>query len=237
MFDTVAHHPSSTANVRAGDSRHYSGPERRNARCSLELVLAHLLDELDHGLLLIGPQDEVLHHNHAARVELHAGHPLALRGRELGAHQAGDEAVLQQALMAARRGRRRMLSLGRGEQRVNVSVVPLLPDTAMGGQELHDHVLVVLGKRRVCAPLALAAYASSIKLTSAETQVLELLCAGVTPNHIAQRQSVAVCTVRTQIGSIRAKSGAASISELVRQVAVLPPLVSSLRGTLALGGR
>jgi len=47
---------------------------------------------------------------------------------------------------------------------------------------------------------------------------------------------VAVSTVRTQIGSIRAKTGAASISELVRQVAVLPPLVGALRGAWALGG-
>jgi hypothetical protein len=41
---------------------------------------------------------------------------------------------------------------------------------------------------------------------------------------------VAVSTVRTQIGSIRAKTGAGSIRELVRQVAVLPPLVGALRG-------
>ena len=41
--------------------------------------------------------------------------------------------------------------------------------------------------------------------------------------------SVAVSTVRTQIGSIRIKTGASSIRELVRQVAVLPPLVGALR--------
>jgi hypothetical protein len=35
--------------------------------------------------------------------------------------------------------------------------------------------------------------------------------------------------VRTQIQSIRAKSGADSISELLRQLAVLPPLISALR--------
>jgi hypothetical protein len=39
------------------------------------------------------------------------------------------------------------------------------------------------------------------------------------------------CRHRTQIGSIRAKAGAGSISELVRQVAVLPPLVGALRGS------
>jgi DNA-binding CsgD family transcriptional regulator len=59
--------------------------------------------------------------------------------------------------------------------------------------------------------------------------VLEHLCGGVRPTEIAQRQGVAVSTVRTQIGSIRAKTGATSIRELVRQVAVLPPLVGALR--------
>jgi DNA-binding CsgD family transcriptional regulator len=72
-----------------------------------------------------------------------------------------------------------------------------------------------------------------VGLTPAETRVLELLCAGVRPTEIAGRAGVAVSTVRTQIGSIRAKTGAASIRELVRQVAVLPPLVGALRNGFA----
>jgi DNA-binding CsgD family transcriptional regulator len=59
----------------------------------------------------------------------------------------------------------------------------------------------------------------------------------VRPTAIAERQNVAVSTVRTQIGSIRAKTGAGSISELVRQVAVLPPLVGALRGAFVMGAR
>jgi DNA-binding CsgD family transcriptional regulator len=38
-----------------------------------------------------------------------------------------------------------------------------------------------------------------------------------------------MATVRSQIGSIRAKTGAESIRELVRRVAVLPPMRSALR--------
>ena len=49
-----------------------------------------------------------------------------------------------------------------------------------------------------------------------------------------EAQGVALSTVRTQINSIRAKTGAASIRALVRQVAVLPPLVSALRGNTSL---
>jgi DNA-binding CsgD family transcriptional regulator len=42
---------------------------------------------------------------------------------------------------------------------------------------------------------------------------------------------VAISTVRAQIGALRVKTGASSISALVRQLAVLPPLVGALRGT------
>jgi DNA-binding CsgD family transcriptional regulator len=97
--------------------------------------------------------------------------------------------------------------------------------------------LLVLGKRQVCEQLSVQGFARSVSLTPAETRVLEQVCGGVRPNDIAQRAGVAVSTVRTQIGSIRAKTGAASIRELVRQVAVLPPLVGALRGGMAMGAR
>ena len=56
------------------------------------------------------------------------------------------------------------------------------------------------------------------------------LCADFTPQQIANRQGVGLATVRTQIGSIRLKTGACSIRARVRQVALLPPLVSALLG-------
>lgn len=40
---------------------------------------------------------------------------------------------------------------------------------------------------------------------------------------------VALSTVRTQVSSIRAKTGTENISSLVRMVAMLPPMVSALR--------
>jgi DNA-binding CsgD family transcriptional regulator len=44
---------------------------------------------------------------------------------------------------------------------------------------------------------------------------------------------VAISTVRTQIGNLRLKTGAQSIRALVRQVAVLPPLMCALRRSVA----
>jgi DNA-binding CsgD family transcriptional regulator len=61
-------------------------------------------------------------------------------------------------------------------------------------------------------------------LTSAETAVLQALCAGLDPMEIARHNGVAVCTVRSQIGSVRAKTGAASIRELLCRIAALPPM-------------
>jgi DNA-binding CsgD family transcriptional regulator len=49
------------------------------------------------------------------------------------------------------------------------------------------------------------------------------------PSQIAKHVGVAVCTVRSQIGSIRTKTGTGSIGDLVRQVSLLPPMLSALR--------
>jgi DNA-binding CsgD family transcriptional regulator len=91
----------------------------------------------------------------------------------------------------------------------------------------------LFGKRRVCEQLSVHGFARAHGLTAAETRVLEALCNGAKPNEIADRQGVLISTVRTQIGSIRAKTGAQSIPDLVRQVAVLPPLVGTLRAAAA----
>jgi DNA-binding CsgD family transcriptional regulator len=192
----------------------------------LASCLVQMLDEIDYGLMLVGSDAQVVFLNHSARLELDGDHPLQRQGRTLRALRPQDAGPLHQALEAAHRGLRRLLTLGEGEQRVSVSVVPL--PGAAGGERL---TLLVLGKRRVCGQLAVEAYGRSVGLTPAEVKVLGLLCDGVEPNEVAERHGVKISTVRAQIGSIRIKTGAASIRELVRQVAVLPPLVGALRAT------
>lgn len=203
----------------------YVGPERRKGNRDPAAWLARMLDEIDYGMLLVTPQAHVTFMNHAARLELDGRHPLQLHARQLGAHRPQDVAPLYDAIAAAQRGLRKLITVGDGDQRVSVSVVPL-PECAGRGTPL---TLLVLGKRRVCEQLSVQGFARSAGLTPAETRVLELLCAGVRPSDIARECGVAVSTVRTQIGSIRAKTGATSIRHLVQQVAVLPPLVGALR--------
>ena len=233
MFATISSSPQATAPVAQAaqpEGRAYQGPERRNAGdAGTGGCLTSMLDEIDYGMLLVTADAQVSYLNHAARIELDGHHPLQLLGRALRAHRPQDVAPLYDALAAAQRGLRKLVTLGEGEHRVCVSVVPLggsAGPARAGGAAL---TLLVLGKRQVCEQLSVQGFARSVSLTPAETRVLELLCAGVRPNAIAERKGVAVSTVRTQIGSVRAKTGAASIRDLVRQVAVLPPLVGALR--------
>jgi DNA-binding CsgD family transcriptional regulator len=185
---------------------------------------ANLLDQIDYGLLLLDTDQVPSYANRAARQMLADDHPLEMRNGELEAREPGDAPRVRKALQAALRGLRTLLILGMGERRASVAVVPL-PSSDAGAHG----ILVVLGKRTVCEGLSAQWYARSHGLTPAETQVLTLLCSGALPNEIALRQGVAISTIRTQIGSIRAKTGARTIATLLRDVAVLPPLVHALK--------
>ena len=228
MFHAIGHEQEVAASARKPPP--YLGLERRCSPRDPGNWLVRMLDEIDYGMLLVGDDAELRYLNHAARVELDGAHPLQLLGKSLRAQRPQDVAPLHEALAAAQRGLRKLVTLGEGEHRVSISVVPL---AGSAGSDAEGHsllTLLVLGKRQVCEQLSVQGFARSVRLTPAETRVLEWLCAGVRPTDIARLADVKVSTVRTQIGSIRAKTGAFSIRELVRQVAVLPPLVGALRG-------
>jgi DNA-binding CsgD family transcriptional regulator len=186
--------------------------------------LAAALDELDYGVVLLFEGLRVVHLNVAARAELAALHPLQLLAGELRATVARDAAPFHDAIAdAAFRGLRRLVTLGRDGERASISVVPL-----GAGDPAPCAVLVLLGKRSVCESLSTLGFARSHGLTSGETRVLVALCSGVSPAQVAKQFGVALSTVRSQIGSIRAKTGAESIRALIGQVAVLPPVKSVL---------
>ncbi len=203
----------------------YTGPERRSADSALSRCLAQILDEVDYGMLLLDADGRLLHLNQVARAELDDGHPLQMLGSELRARHSRDVVPLHEALAAAaRRGLRRLLSLGDGDMHIGVAVVPL--PTAVAGQHA---TLVLMGKRAVCEDLSVQCYARSHHLTPAEERVLSQLCRGVTPRQIAQAHGVGIATVRTQIGCVRSKTQTSSIRALVSLVAKLPPMISVLR--------
>lgn len=185
-----------------------------------------MLDEIDYGVMLLDSDGQLLHMNHVARSELDGQHPLWLLGRQLCTREAADRQRLHDALAAAtQRGLRRLLLLGQGAHRVAMAIVPL----AVPGQAGEVATQLSLGKRQMCGELGVHWFARSHGLTSAEARVLESLSEGLQPNDIAARHGVGLSTIRSQIASIRLKTHTDSIGALVRQVAVLPPLVGALR--------
>lgn len=201
--------------------------ERRAAASLSSQWMSLVLEELDHGVVLLNGAGRVLHCNGAARASLDDNHPLELVGQQVRARLLTDAVPLAEALEGAEQsGRRCLLRLGDDRAtcgRANVVVVPLNRDVSQSA------VLLILERRALCGDLAAQWFALRYQLTPAETEVLKALSNGVKPTDVATRQGVAISTVRSQIQSIRAKSGADSIGELMRQLALLPPLVSSLR--------
>lgn len=186
--------------------------------------LTAALDELDYGIVLLCDGRCVVHINHVARVELD-DHALQLLGNELSARSVRDAMALNGAIAAAAsRGLRGFLTLGTGRTRSSVSIVPL--ETTETGPYA---VLVLLAKRSASQTLSIAGFARAHQLTAAESRVLEALCKGSSPQEVAIQHGVAISTVRSQITSIRRRTGASDIRALLQQIAVLPPINGALR--------
>ena len=211
--------------IHTGAARAGSARPAENRPPSRDVLLC-VLDEVNHGLLLVTEDAEVRYANRVALRDCAPGQPLQCDAQRLRTSCARDREDLLAALAGARRGRRSMLTL-RGERgAVAVGVVPVEPG-------LHDDdivALLVLGKRAECDPLNLQFFAQMHRLTAAESAVLGGLCEGLRPSQVAQRGGVALSTVRSQIDSIRQKTRARGVHDVVRMVQMLPPVVSVLDG-------
>jgi len=221
LFSAV---PASRLSAAAAPSERVA--ERRDVDSEIWQCIVSAFDAIDYGMLLLDGDAQVMYVNAAARAALDGEHPLRLGSRSLQARSTHDANLLHRALAdAAERGLRKPLSLGTGARQVGVAVVPL----GVAGADGRRAVLVMLEKRALCASLALQGFAREHRLTPSETRVLLALCAGARPADAAQEHGVALSTVRSQIKSIRIKTGASSISALVRWLASLPPLMGVLR--------
>jgi len=208
----------------------YAGPERRRSAGPQPQArwLACMLDEMDHGMLLVDGRGCLHHANQPARRELAEATCLIADNRQIRAADPMQQGLLLTALGDARRGRRRLVDLGAADSPLPVAVVPL--GDAQGDEP--GLVLLVLGKRRGCESLTVDFFARTQGLTAAEARVLHALCKGRRPKEVAREHDVAISTVRTQISSIRTKTQTASIRELVHRVVALPPMAPALRAAI-----
>jgi DNA-binding CsgD family transcriptional regulator len=188
---------------------------------ALEQCLRNALHELGLAVMLVDDQAKLMYVNRTARAELMSGQSLRLRGDCLCAALETQQPSLTNALAAARAGRRSLVAFGRdGESRMHA----VIPVSAGGAPPEAPLALLMSALRDPFASVTLTLFAKAAGLTASEHDVLISLCRGVAANEIAAQRAVRISTIRTQIGSIREKVGARSLTQLIRKVSALPPM-------------
>jgi DNA-binding CsgD family transcriptional regulator len=189
-----------------------------------QAVLAQMADALTWPLLLLRVDGTLLHANRAARRLLSApGRLTLLPDRRLGLLPTDRQAEWQAALLAAGQGQTVVLTWPESESSLALvgSLSPLGDprEAAPGGGQL---LLAVSASEQPDAQVQ--AYARLHRLSPAETRVLQRLALGESSSEAADALQVSAATVRSQIISLRRKTGDASVTDLLRSLARMPPV-------------
>lgn len=202
----------------------FGGPAARPQDGDDELGagLGALMDELAHGVLIVSQAGKLLHANQAARHELARRRVAGAGGRLLQLLAPPDAQALQTALHKAIQGKRSLItvSLGQGEA-LSLAVLPLRSQEEAGSPAM---AALMFARTSVCDSLMLCFFARGHGLTNAEEQVLGILCQGYSAPQVAAQLKVAVSTVRSHVRSLCAKTRSRGVRELVKRLAVLPPV-------------
>lgn len=206
----------------AGEPRRTAAPQE--AERWLEQVvpldwLAAMANLLDFGLVLLKPDQSMVFANAAAHRLADELPGVCSVNPAFSFVQPGDRLRLRVALGKAALGVGSSLRVG-GDGGLPVRVLPV---RAPHG-ELPQWAWLALGRPVRAGAAALDHVAHSFGLTPSERGVLAQLCQGHAPARVARDNGVALCTVRSQIAAVRAKTGAANIPHLLQQVAQVPPV-------------
>lgn len=193
-------------------------PARPDSTGFTESLIRGLLDALDEGIVVCDAACRPVLVNRAAQAELAGAGALRLEGGRLSTSDRSSAARLESDLREVALGGRRRLLVLPGQ--TGCSFVALQP--APHGGWPTGLALVLIGRRALCQDPAIDLLAEAHGLTPSERRVLRDLVAGLDPARIATAKGVELSTVRSQIASVRAKLGAASIDDLIRLVARLP---------------
>ncbi len=191
-------------------------------------VLIHVLDEIACGVIILDAQARLIHSNLAGQQVLKKEQVLRLSQDRVQAAHSDDSDKLLQALRKALEGKRSMLTLGAAPH-CSVALVPLdRHPSAHDGHSAPARVALIFSRTGMCEALMMSFFARSYQLTRSEEQVLSLMCAGLTAPEMAQQLKVGEATVRTHIRNICAKTHSNGIREVVKRLALLPPLMAAV---------
>lgn len=188
-------------------------------------MLMRVLDETDHGSVVVDCSARVLHANHVARHELAQRHLIAQIDGVLVAFEDDATERLHGAVETAQRGHRSLITLDRDGRELSLAILPLSHP-----MESDDPlVLVQLSRLPPSDNLAITLFARNHELSPTEESVMVALCKGLEIPEIAKIHRVADSTIRSQIKSIREKTGSHSIRQLLQSLNALPPVAKTLK--------
>ena len=190
-------------------------------------MLMRVLDETDHGSIVVDCSARILHANHVARYELGRGDLICQSGGMLLGFEEDASEKIHGAVEMAQRGHRSLLTIKRPERDVSLAFLPLSHP-----MENDDPlVLVQVSRLPPSDNLAINMFARSNELSPTEESVMLALCKGMDIPDIAKSHRVAESTIRSQIKSIREKTGNNSIRRLLQWLHSLPPVVKTLKAS------
>lgn len=211
-------------------------------------LLAHALDELACGVIIINGLSQVQHCNLAGQMILQRSQLLSDESGSLQTTETADMPALHDALAKALQGKRSMLTLGKLAQST-VAVVPLdRPErwasaaSSEAAQAAHAaaqttqtklappaaRIALIFSRSGMCESLMMSFFSRAYQLTRSEEQILSLICVGHTAPEMAKQLRVGEATVRTHIRSICQKTHSHGIREVVKRLALLPPLMAAV---------
>ena len=182
------------------------------------------LEHMGYGVLLLDTTGAVLWLNPVAEALVRREDGLVLRAGRLCALHNGDDDALARVVRQAGLGVGGGLCVRRApaeESQVApycVSATPLRAEmSTFVPRTTHapGALLMVRDPDRQAGDEALRRFALSLHISAAELRVLELLLQDLAPKEIAERLNLGVRTVRSQLSSLYAKTGARNQRELV----------------------
>lgn len=190
-----------------------------------------ILDHLSVGVALFGRGTELLFINRAALDHCKRFPGLRVDAGALVLQEDRSRNEFLRALRSARDGVWSFVQIVSGCERLILGLRP-----ARGAPVAAETpVLVTFGMRDSSDQLAIHFFARACGLSPAESEVVRRISEGLSPKEIAREHDVALSTVRTQLRCVRTKTGARNITELVRAIGCLPPIMPA-DGSMARGG-